>query len=96
MLGCDNWLYEYGKRFGEKSKRTFDNNDCDHPEPMGWIAVLYFVVFCVLGSQILLNLFIGVIATAMEEASMNGEESDVINVSPSLKIHLFSIFRFRR
>ena len=42
-------------------------NNCNQPEATGWIAVIYIVSFVVVGSLVLITLFIGVVATAMEE-----------------------------
>jgi voltage-gated sodium channel len=43
---------------------------CTTPTPQGFFAVLYFVCFVVIGAQILLTLFIGVVTTSMEEAQV--------------------------
>lgn len=40
---------------------------------MGYLAVLYFLTFQILGGLILLSLFIGVVTTAMDEAEKKGE-----------------------
>ena len=66
MYGCDKWAYGYGRAFGVLAIDSKVN--CNHPQGLGWISVIYFVSFCVLGSQVLLTLFIGIIATSMEEA----------------------------
>jgi len=45
---------------------------------MGPIAVVYFLIFIVIGGQVLLNLFIGVIATSMDQArEAQKNESDL-------------------
>ena len=58
MWGCDVFGYVTG----------FEpwDSQCKNPKPQGWTAAWFFVLFCVLGNQILLNLFIGVIITSME------------------------------
>ena len=43
-------------------------SSCEH-EAFGWVAVLYFSSFVLFSSFLLLNLFIGVITSAMSEAS---------------------------
>jgi len=60
-LGCDKWLYSYGRGFGNGTLaiQRRDHADCNHPYAFGWIAVLYCVSFVVLGAQVLLSLFIG-------------------------------------
>lgn len=56
MYGCDN--YGYG-----------DMPDlCKEPNAYGTLGALYWVVFIFLASLMILNLFIGVITTSMEEA----------------------------
>mmetsp|Transcript_71066 Transcript_71066/g.160805 ORF Transcript_71066/g.160805 Transcript_71066/m.160805 type:complete len:1051 (+) Transcript_71066:1-3153(+) len=57
MFGCD--LYGYD---------AFPDL-CVSPQGHGYIAVLFFVTFQTLGALILLNLFIGVATTAMDEAN---------------------------
>ncbi len=42
---------------------------CKTHQPSGVIAVLYFVVFIVIGALVMLTLFIGVVTTSMEEAT---------------------------
>ena len=44
---------------------------CTHPEPLGIIAVLYFIVVVVFGAQVILTLFIGTVTANMEEAKNN-------------------------
>jgi voltage-gated sodium channel len=56
MYGCDNIKWGYGPESG-----------CLHPEEHGLAAVVYFVSFVLLGTMIVLNLFIGVIMNAMDE-----------------------------
>ncbi|MEZ4920329.1 MAG: ion transporter [Saprospiraceae bacterium] len=41
--------------------------DCTNPEGHGSIAVIYFVSFVLIGTMIVLNLFIGVIMNSMDE-----------------------------
>lgn len=68
-LGCDKWLYEFGRPslgFDSTARKSRDN--CNHPQPMGWIAIFYFVIFCVMGGMVLLTLFVGVVATAYSAA----------------------------
>jgi hypothetical protein len=43
-------------------------HQCRHPKATGLIAVIYYVIFIIIGAQVLLTLFIGVIATSMDEA----------------------------
>ena len=46
---------------------------------VGLLAVIYFVLFWILGSAVLLTLFIGVVTTSMEEAqSQQKEEREVM------------------
>lgn len=56
MFGCDNVKWGYGPESG-----------CTNPHGSGLSAVLYFVSFVLVGTMIVLNLFIGVIMNAMDE-----------------------------
>lgn len=42
----------------------------------GWVAVAFFVPFVVVGAQVLMTLFVGVVATAMEEAKIGVKADD--------------------
>ena len=42
--------------------------NCNRPNASGWLAAAFWIVFIVLGALVLLTLFIGIVATAMEEA----------------------------
>jgi voltage-gated sodium channel len=54
VLGCNDPVY--------------GNPDCTKPNPMGIWAVIYFVSFVLIGTMVVLNLFIGVIMNSMDEA----------------------------
>jgi voltage-gated sodium channel len=56
MYGCDNPKWGYGAESG-----------CNTPQAHGMSAVVYFVSFVLVGTMIVLNLFIGVIMNAMDE-----------------------------
>ncbi len=56
MYGCDQYGYDDLK------------NLCKNPSSSPFGAAIYFVSFVLFGSMIILNLFIGVIITSMEEA----------------------------
>jgi voltage-gated sodium channel len=56
MYGCDNPKWGYGPESG-----------CNNPVAHGGTAVMYFVSFVLLGTMIVLNLFIGVIMNSMDE-----------------------------
>jgi voltage-gated sodium channel len=55
MFGCDIYGYEGMMKL------------CKTPEAWGYISTLYFISFEVIGSLVLLNLFIGVITTVSRE-----------------------------
>lgn len=57
QYGCD----KYGGVYEDFPEQ------CDAPYEWGLIAVMYWLLFIVIGSQVLLTLFIGVISTSMEE-----------------------------
>eukprot|EP00638_Chattonella_subsalsa_P020096 CAMPEP_0117860898 /NCGR_PEP_ID=MMETSP0950-20121206/4059_1 /TAXON_ID=44440 /ORGANISM="Chattonella subsalsa, Strain CCMP2191" /LENGTH=768 /DNA_ID=CAMNT_0005711163 /DNA_START=165 /DNA_END=2467 /DNA_ORIENTATION=+ len=58
MWGCDR--YGYGD-FPEL---------CTNPVAWGWLSTAYFVIFAVVGSMVLVTLFLGVVTTSMENAAM--------------------------
>lgn len=62
MFGCDNPKWGYGPESG-----------CVNPEPHGTAAILYFISFVLVGTMIVLNLFIGVIMNAMDEVRAEHE-----------------------
>jgi len=74
MLGCDHWGYEFGSSSLGFDSKSHNYLNCTKPHARGWIAALYMVVFIVLGSLVMLNLFIGIVATAMEEAKHDQQE----------------------
>lgn len=57
MFGCDHPIWGYGPESG-----------CNTPTAFGWGAAAYFVSFVLIGTMIVLNLFIGVIMSSMDEA----------------------------
>mmetsp|Transcript_28806 Transcript_28806/g.48591 ORF Transcript_28806/g.48591 Transcript_28806/m.48591 type:complete len:1280 (-) Transcript_28806:339-4178(-) len=58
MYGCDEYAGVY-EDFPEM---------CDSPKKQGILACIYFCSFIVIGAQVLLTLFIGVVTTSMEQA----------------------------
>ena len=66
MYGCVNYGYDYDPA------APFNVMGCD-PEKsrgVGVVAAAYFFVFIILGSLVLLTLFIGVVTTPMKSVSM--------------------------
>jgi hypothetical protein len=73
MLGCDNYLYFFGSALsGGKAINNVDN--CNNPQGFGWIAAIFFVFVLIIGGFVLLTLFIGIVATSMEEAKAASRE----------------------
>jgi hypothetical protein len=72
VYGCDKYGYDFGKALGEPA--VLNVNSCDDPVASGWFAAIFFVSFVVLGGQVLLTLFIGIVSTSMEE--QNGEDEN--------------------
>ena len=58
MFGCDRYLGVY-EDFPEL---------CTRPKGDGVVAAFYFITFIIVGAQVLLTLFIGVVTTSMEQA----------------------------
>lgn len=82
MFGCDKWLYSFGLAwlgFVSMGKQK-DNVNCNHPQGIGWVAVAYFVFFCIIGAQIMLMLFIGIVASTMHEADIKQKRMKVDEV----------------
>ena len=63
MYGCDKFPGVY-EDFPEQ---------CTTPRASGMVAVIYFLIFILVGAQVLLSLFIGVISTSMDEAQEDQE-----------------------
>ncbi len=63
MYGCDHPIWGYGAAGG-----------CVNPTALGFWAAFYFVSFVLMGTMIVLNLFIGVIMNSMEEAKKEARE----------------------
>ncbi|NQX97279.1 MAG: ion transporter [Flavobacteriales bacterium] len=63
MYGCENYGYDGYENICLNSS----------PNPTG--SVLYFVSFVLIGTMIMLNLFIGVIMTGMDEAKQEAKEA---------------------
>jgi len=60
--GCDHPIWGYGPEMG-----------CLTPTPMGGISMAFFISFVLIGTMIVLNLFIGVIMNSMEEAKLDAQ-----------------------
>ncbi len=65
MYGCDHEIWGYSQE-----------NGCTNPRAFGFGAAFYFVSFVLIGTMIVLNLFIGVIMNSMEEAKKDARESE--------------------
>jgi len=62
MFGCDHPIWGYGEECG-----------CENPQAFGWGSAAFFVSFVLIGTMIVLNLFIGVIMSSMDEAKADAE-----------------------
>ena len=78
QFGCD-WSGDYGGATG--------GSDCE-PEAFGMIAVLYFSLYILLTSFLLLNLFIGVITDSMGQASaeLHKEKKDAARLAIATRL----------
>lgn len=63
MFGCNRYPGDQYSILNDKEYR------CRHPNGLGIMAVLYFVLFVIIGSQVILTLFIGVVTTSMDQVS---------------------------
>jgi voltage-gated sodium channel len=87
MLGCDQ--YAYPMTSGHSSNGRKDGGGgplggaCSAPFAFGWFAALFFVGFVVLGSLVLLTLFVGTVNISMEEAkaslSSKAQEENILH-----------------
>ena len=68
----DNWsMLMYTSQHGcDKYPGIYETypEQCVTPQAHGLVAVFYFLMFVIIGAQVLLSLFIGVISTSMDEA----------------------------
>lgn len=88
IFGCNHPIFGYAE------------NGCTNPEGHGWVAALYFISFVLIGTMIVLNLFIGVIMNSMDEvraeqdleerrqrkiANSHGIEDEILEIQHSLE-----------
>lgn len=77
MYGCDHYGYPWtsGRSSSGKTSAGPLGGACKTPDPWGWYATIFFVVFIVIGSLVLLTLFVGVVGISMDEAkrSLNSQ-----------------------
>jgi voltage-gated sodium channel len=68
----DDWsILMYVSAYGcDKFAGIFEDfpEQCTDPSASGLVAVFFFLIFILIGAQVLLSLFIGVISTSMDEA----------------------------
>ncbi len=65
MYGCDHPIWGYDAAAG-----------CTKPNGLGLAACLFFVSFVLIGTMIVLNLFIGVIMTGMDEMKAESDKEE--------------------
>ncbi|MGB1247763.1 MAG: ion transporter [Chitinophagales bacterium] len=93
IFGCDHpiWGYE-----GVQGLLTQYNMTCDSPQAFRGGAAAYFISFVLIGTMIVLNLFIGVIMNSMDEAKAEAEMDANIqakkagNVTLSQELHILT------
>ena len=73
---------------------------CTNSQEFGFFAALFFVVFVVIGSLVMLNLFVGVISTSMEQAADELEkerllEDEVEEISSQYSVSAESMAMYR-
>jgi len=74
--GCDS-MWGYGPEMG-----------CTNPQGSGTMAIAFFVSFVLIGTMVVLNLFIGVIMNSMDEARAEAEMESNIEAKKSGSISL--------
>lgn len=79
----DDWtILMYNQMYGcDKYAGVYEDfpNQCKKPKEHGMVAVVYFLIFIIIGAQVLLSLFIGVISTSMDEATEDQKEEQELN-----------------
>jgi voltage-gated sodium channel len=83
MYGCEGWGYDATSLL-----------PCTRSEARPVVSILYFVSFILLGTMIILNLFIGVIMKSMEEAQEETDRTALERIStpaPSLASELATL-----
>lgn len=85
MYGCDHPIWGYGPEEG-----------CTNPKGMGVAAAVFFVSFVLIGTMIVLNLFIGVIMAGMDEMKAESDMEEKVkrqekgDASLSDELHLIT------
>jgi len=77
MYGCNHPVWGYGTEAG-----------CTDPAAMGFWAALFFVSFVLVGTMIVLNLFIGIIMNSMNEAQIDARNEGHKDRPKNLKTEL--------
>ena len=67
QFGCDRYGYSGIERL------------CTTPSPTGYGSVVYCILFVMVGGLVMLNLFIGVITTSMEEAKDDMDRDAILD-----------------
>jgi len=77
MWGCDRYGYDNYPEL------------CTSPVPWGWLAAVFFIVFALVGSLVLVTLFLGVVSTGMETAALRYMQEDASQeeMNAALKRH---------
>lgn len=98
----DNWTeIMYINLFGCDIMGYDDHMElCEHPQANYLVTSLFFVVFIVLGALVLLTLFIGVVATSMEEAADEQKQTEsvderVAEIAKDYKLSSKSVLLYR-
>jgi hypothetical protein len=87
MLGCDQYAYPMSSGHSSNGRKDGGGGPlggaCSAPFAFGWFAALFFVGFVVLGSLVLLTLFVGTVNISMEEAkaslSSKAQEESILH-----------------
>jgi voltage-gated sodium channel len=82
IYGCTNYYSE-----------DYLKNLCTNPEKFPLVAPFYFISFILLGTMIILNLFIGVIIQGMEEAQAQREIEEQMGTSSDFELALETEFQ---
>jgi len=85
MWGCDRYGYWNHPEL------------CVQPRALGWVATVYFLFFAIVGSMVLVKLFLGVVSTGMEQAALRSQMEDDLHdaINDAVEKHRITDFGVR-
>jgi hypothetical protein len=81
MLGCDQFGYDYDHR----------RDLCTEPLAYGLFAPTFFMTFVIIATFVMINLFVGVVTTSMEDAHQQLEHDAIAMEKIDAAIEKFEV-----